>query len=129
MIGFNCPKCRASDIVKRGKRHNQSGIKQRYRCNECRKTFVEPDGFERMRYDKEVIVRAIHQHIDGLSLDKTQNHLFQHDGIKVTLKTISDWTKKYSLFFESTSSGSGAKDKRKITFRREICESKRKRLL
>ena len=62
MYSFNCPNCEASDIVKRGKRHNQSGIKQIYRCNECRKAFVEPDGFERMRNKKELIVRAIHQH-------------------------------------------------------------------
>ena len=52
MYSFNCPNCDASDIVERGKRHNQSGIKQIYRCNTCRKAFAEPDGFEGMRHIK-----------------------------------------------------------------------------
>src|SRR3989338_7041525 len=116
MKGFNCPNCRASDIVNRGKRYNKSGTKQLYRCNECRSTFVEPDGFERMRHKKEDIVRAVHQHIDGMSLFKTQYHLWQHDAVKVTRKTIGDWTKKYSNFLKSTSPMRKSKTKGKTTF-------------
>ena len=116
MVSFNCPNCKASDIVKRGKRHNQSGIKQIYRCNECRKAFVEPNGFERMRHKKEIIVRAIHQHVDGLSLFKVQTHLWQHDGIKVTRWTINQWTKKYSNFLKSASPKSKAKAQGKAAF-------------
>ena len=113
MVSFDCPNCRDSDIVQRGKRYNKSGVKQLYRCNGCRSTFVEPDGFERMRHKKEDIVRAVHQHNDGLSLFKVQYHLYQHDGVKVTRKTISDWHKKFSVFLKSASPGSGAKAKRK----------------
>jgi len=109
MTSFNCPECHAYDIVKRGKRHNKSSVKQLYRCNKCRSVFVEPDGFERMRYHKEDIVRAIHMHEDGLSLSKVQNHLWQHDGIKVTRWTISEWTKKFSVFLKSASLGTKAK--------------------
>ncbi len=101
MLSFKCPNCQRMDIVKRGKRYNESGAKQLYRCNECRSTFVEPDGFERMRHKKENIVRAVHIHNDGLSLFKTQYHMWQHDGVNVTRKTISDWTKKYSDFLKS----------------------------
>ncbi len=103
MLSFNCPKCDASDVVLRGKRYNKSGIKQLYRCNVCRSTFVEPDGFERMRHKKEDIVRAVHQHNDGLSLFQVQYHLDQHDGVIVTRKTISDWDKKFGLFLKSAS--------------------------
>ncbi|MBI5133144.1 MAG: hypothetical protein HZA83_00370 [Thaumarchaeota archaeon] len=67
MPSFDCPNCNGSDVVERGWRHNKSGAKHRYQCNECRSTFVEPDGFERMRHKKEDIVRAVHQHEDGLS--------------------------------------------------------------
>lgn len=116
MASFNCPNCNASDIVMRGKRYNKSGIKQIYRCNECRSAFVEPNGFERMRHKKEVIVRAVHQHIDGMSLFKTQYHLWQHDAVKVTRKTIGDWTKKYSNFLKSASPMREAKTKRKAAF-------------
>lgn len=103
MLSFKCPKCNASDIVLRGKRYNKSGIKQLYRCNDCRSVFVEPDGFERMRHKKEDIVRAVHQHEDGLSLFQVQNHLWQHDGVSVSRKTVSDWDKKFSLFLKSAS--------------------------
>ena len=98
---MKCPKCNGKEIVKRGKRYNQSGEKQLYLCNKCNLTFVNPDGFERMRHNKKDIVRAIHLHNDGLSLFKTQNQLWQHDGVKVTRKTINDWTKKYSVFLKS----------------------------
>ncbi len=75
MLSFDCPKCCSLDIVKRGKRYNQSGMKQLFRCNKCHVTFVEPDGFERMRHKKGDIVRAIHQHNDGLSLFQVKYHL------------------------------------------------------
>ena len=116
MTSFNCPNCKAPDIVKRGKRHNQSGAKQLYRCNDCRSTFVEPDGFERMRHKPEDIVRAIHQYNDGLTLYKVKNHLWQHDAVKVTRKTIGDWTKKYSNFLKSASLVRKSKTKGKTTF-------------
>lgn len=103
MPSFNCPKCNASDIVLRGKRYNKSGIKQLYRCNDCRSKFVEPDGFERMRHKKEDIVRAVHQHSDGLSLFKVKYHLEQHDNVNVSRETIRLWDNKYSSFLKSAS--------------------------
>ena len=98
---MKCPKCKSKEIVKRGYRHNKSGTKQLYLCKKCQLTFMKYDGFERMRHNKKDIVRAIHLHNEGLSLFKTQDHLWQHDGVKVTRKTISDWTKKYSIFLKS----------------------------
>jgi transposase-like protein len=97
---MNCLKCNSGNIVKRGKRHNKTGSKQLYLCNKCGLTFVKPDGFERMRHDCKIISRAIHMYNDGLSLFQVQTHLWQHDGIKVTRKTINDWTKKYSVFLK-----------------------------
>jgi len=96
-----CPKCKSNDVVKRGKRYNKLESKQRYLCNKCESIFIKKDGFERMRYKKKDIVRAIHLHQKGLSLFDVKDHLWQHDGIKVTRKTISDWTKKYSVFLKS----------------------------
>ena len=101
MLSFSCQKCSGNDIVLRGKRHNLSGMKQLYRCNSCRSTFVEPDGFERMRHKKEDVVRAVHLHDDGLSLSKVQNQIWQHDGVKVTRGTISEWHHKFGVFLKS----------------------------
>ena len=112
-----CPSCSSLKIVKRGTRKNKSGTKQRYRCNDCRSTFIEPTGFERMRHDPTIIVRAVHQHIDGFSLFKTKYHLEQHDSVKVTRRTISQWTKKYADFLKSPSSRNTAKAQRKTALR------------
>ena len=50
-----CPKCKSKDVVKRGKRYNQSGAKQRYLCNKCNSIFIKKDGFERIRFKKKDI--------------------------------------------------------------------------
>lgn len=115
MSSFNCPKCGSADIVKRGFRKNKGESKQRYRCNACRSTCVEPDGFERMRHSKEAIVRAIHQHNDGLSLFQVQYHLDQHDNVQVSRETIRLWCKKYADFLKSAAPSGAAKAQRKAT--------------
>lgn len=115
MASFQCLECNSSAFVKRGMRKNKIGIKQRYRCNACRSTFVEPDGFERMRHKPEDIVRATHLHNEGLSLFKTKDHLYQHDNVNVTRRTISQWTKKYSFFLKSIIPRSKTKAKRTAT--------------
>ena len=96
---MQCIFCESKNVVKNGFRQRRIRTKQSYLCGDCKRQFIEPDGFERMRFKPEVIVRAVHQHEDGFSLSKVQNHLWQHDGIKVTRWTISKWKKKYSLFF------------------------------
>lgn len=98
---MKCPNCKSKEVVKRGKRYNQFGAKQRFLCNKCNLLFVKKDGFERMRFTKKDIARAIHLHNDGLSLFQIQNHLWQHDGIKVSRKTILLWERKYSTFLKS----------------------------
>ena len=60
---LKCPKCGESRIVKRGFRKNKRSMKQRYRCNSCRSTFVERAGSERMRHGKGHIVGAVHRAI------------------------------------------------------------------
>jgi len=109
-MSLECPDCKSSDCVKRGKRINKSGVKQRFICNDCERQFVVDDGFKKMRHNQSVIVRAVHQHVDGMSLSKVKNHLWQHDKVKVTRWTISQWTKKYSIFLKSNSSGIKARN-------------------
>lgn len=96
-----CPKCKSSQIAKKGFRYNKTGKKQKFFCSKCGIWFVIDDGFKKMRHKPEDIVRAVHQHIDGMSLSKVKNHLWQHDKVKVTRWTISIWAKKYSDFLKS----------------------------
>jgi len=55
-----------------------------------------------MRHKKEDVVRAIHLREKGLSLFDTADHLWQHDGIKVSREAIRLWIKKYSTFLKSS---------------------------
>ena len=100
IIVMKCIFCKSGNVVQNGKRKRNVGIKQSYLCMDCKRQFVEPDGFERMRHNSEVIVRAVHMHEDGMSLSKVQNHLWQYDAVKVTRGTISNWGKKYSIFLK-----------------------------
>lgn len=97
---MECIFCKSQNVFCNGKRKRNVGIKQSYFCKDCKRQFVEPDGFERMRHKPDVIVRAIHMHEDGMSLSKVQNHLWQHDAVKITRGTISNWEKKYSNFLK-----------------------------
>ena len=97
-----CPFCKRLSVVKQGYRKNKNSKKQKYQCLKCEKWFVEDDGFKRMRHRPEDVVRAVSLHSDGLSLFRTKDHIWQHDGVKVTKRTISQWTKKYSNFLKSS---------------------------
>ncbi len=99
-MSVRCITCKSKNCVKRGIRKNKSVKKQKYICSDCGKWFVKDDGFKRMRYKPEIISRAIHMHHDGLSLFHVQNHLWQHDGVKVSRWAIAKWIRKYSLFLK-----------------------------
>lgn len=111
-----CLNCKSKNCVKRGIRKNKSVKKQKYICNDCGKWFVKDDGFKRMRYNPEIISRAIHMHQDGFSLFTVKNHLWQHDGVKVSRWTIAKWEKKYSIFLKSDKSASKPSYQRKNTY-------------
>ena len=98
---MKCIKCKGRNVIKRGKRYNKSGTKQLYKCNECDFTFMKKDGFEKMRHEKKIITRAIHLHNEGLSLFQVQDHLWQHDGVKISRQGIGYWCRKYSVFLKS----------------------------
>jgi len=110
-----CIYCKSKHVVKNGSRKRKVRTKKSFLCKSCNRQFVEPDGFERMRHKPEDIVRAVHMHEDGFSLFKTQYHLYQHDNVKVTRRTISQWTKKYSDFLKSATPGSKTKAERTAT--------------
>lgn len=94
----NCIYCKSKNIVRNGLRKRRVRTKQSFLCRNCNRQFIEPDGFERMRFDSKIITRAVHQHSDGFSLSKIQNHLNQHDYVKVSRESIRKWVKKFSFF-------------------------------
>lgn len=73
---MECPYCGGKAIVKAGKRYNKYVEKQLYKCNSCKKRFVERDGFENMTYPKEIILKTLHLYAEGLSLSKIRDFIW-----------------------------------------------------
>jgi len=92
----SCPNCGSLGIWKEGYRKNNSGKKRKYRCTKCMKYFVIDDGFKGMHFKPEIIVRAVHMYEDGMPVPKVQNHLQQHDHIKVSDVSILNWVKRFA---------------------------------
>lgn len=112
---LKCLFCDSGDVIRRGKLRDRVGTKQRFGCKNCGRRFVEDDGFKKMRHKPKVIVRAIHMHQDGMSFFKVQNHLWQHDGVRVSRQTLTKWERKYSDFLKSAARRSKADHKRTHT--------------
>ncbi|EQD57270.1 Integrase catalytic region, partial [mine drainage metagenome] len=90
------PECKGYDVAKKGFRYNKSGKKQKYFCTRCKNWFVVNDGFKGMHFVPKIITRAVHMYCNGMPISKVQNHLQQHDGVKVSDVSILDWVKKYA---------------------------------
>jgi len=118
-----CIFCKSFSTVKNGLRKRKIRTKQSFLCVSCKKQFVEPDGFERMRYKPKDIARAVHMHNDGFSLFQVQYHLWQHDGVKVSRETIRSWCKRFGIFLKSDKKSSRTKTLGAATLRRKIRES------
>ena len=54
---IKCSNCKSSNLLKQGFRINHNGKKQKYQCIDCKKWFVEDDGFKRMRFKKKLLLR------------------------------------------------------------------------
>ena len=93
---MKCPSCGSENIKRAGKLRNKHVVKQGYRCKNCKRYFVERDGFEHRSYPKHIILQALHLYAEGLSLAKIRDFLWQHFGFKPADSTILDWVKHYS---------------------------------
>ena len=84
-----CPKCRNSNIKKRGLRKTGNrGKIQRYFCKDCRYSFVEDNGFFRMRNHPKKITCAIDLFYRGVSTRKVQEHFqafYPHNSSNVSV--------------------------------------------
>ena len=94
---MKCPRCGSSQTIKAGKRQNKFVVRQGWRCKDCRRFFVERDGFEGRTYPKYVIVQVLHLYAMGLSLADIRDFMWQHHGYgPIADATILDWVKRYA---------------------------------
>jgi transposase-like protein len=94
---FSCKYCGSDKIVKNGKRTTRLGVKNRYLCKDCRKSFVvEECGFSNMKFDAKTVTLCLDLYFKGTSLRKIQEHLRHFHDIEIHWTTISKWIKKYT---------------------------------
>ena len=87
-----CRFCNSTDLVKNG---FQSG-NQRYRCKNCRHTFVESDCYPRMRYPKNTIIRALTYYYNGMSYKGIVSTFDDMANVTIPRSTVFRWIIKYS---------------------------------
>lgn len=94
---YKCPYCGSKETTWRGYRYTKRTGKKHLRiCKMCKRKFTPDDGFLRRHYKKEYIVEAVSLRINGLSISKTIDHMWQIHGVRFTRKTLIDWTRYYS---------------------------------
>lgn len=95
---INCPKCKKNNTKKRGIRSTQHrGKIQRYFCKNCNFSFIESNGFKRMRNSPKKITLSLDLFFRGLSTREIQNHLKAFYPHNSDHSTILRWIRKYSL--------------------------------
>lgn len=92
-----CPKCKKTDIVKRGHFNTKThGKQQRYYCKNCNKKFIVQTPFYRMRNHSRKITLCLDLFYKGVSTRQIQEHLqafYPHNSSNVS---IYRWIIKYS---------------------------------
>ena len=92
-----CPYCNSKKIIKRGYRQTKNrGKLQRYSCKNCKRRFIQDDGFKRMRNNAEKITACLDMYYKGMSLRKIQSFLKTYYPHNASHMTILRWLRKYS---------------------------------
>lgn len=89
-----CPFCNSFNIIKHGTRKNKNGVKQRYLCKDCNKTFVL-DPIKGHKANGKLIALTMDLYFKGLSLRKITDTIYQFYGIEIHHDTIRRWIKKF----------------------------------
>lgn len=92
-----CDKCRSTEVIAFGKRHNKSGTVPTYLCQACGRRFAGREGYKNRRTDPDKIALALDLYFRGLSIRKVQDHFKQVQDLKISHSTIYRWIAHYSL--------------------------------
>lgn len=91
-----CIFCKSSaDIVRAGFRYNQTGKKQKYKCNLCKRFFVPNDGFWKMKHKPEIIAEALSYKKRRMTYAEVSKHFREYNRAKICPATAYNWIKKY----------------------------------
>lgn len=85
----HCKGCGSKDLVKNGK--NKSGA-QRYKCKECKSTYIEGDN--RLKYGLEKRLRVLKMYLEGVGMRSIE----RREGVSSPLTIY--WIRHFSLLIQ-----------------------------
>ncbi len=92
----NCAYCKGSDVVKMGKRYTQGRVKQRYRCNDCQRRFIEEKDFQKLKGNSNITTLMLDLYFKGISLRKISDHLKQFYDLEINASNILRRIQRFS---------------------------------
>lgn len=96
----SCPYCKSQDTIGYGKRHTKNGQKQRYRCNQCRRWFIEEKDFQRYKGNGKITTLILDLYFKGISLRGIKDHLKQFYDLPLDHSNILRRIQKYSIIID-----------------------------
>lgn len=91
----SCTLCNSFKVIRNGIRKNKGMDKQRFKCLNCEKTFIQNPEFKGYKADAKVVTCVMDLYFKGISLRKIQDHLIQFYDLKVSHETIRFWINKF----------------------------------
>jgi len=87
-----CKLCGSDNIAKHG---IIKGV-LRYRCKDCKRTFMADDNLPDMKTPKDVITSALNMYYEGMSLHAIRRQLDLMHGYRPSVSTLYGWLTRYS---------------------------------
>lgn len=97
----NCPYCNSNDTVGFGKRKCKDRVKQKYRCNKCRRYFIEEKDFQRYKGNGKITTMILDLYFKGISLRGIKDHLKQFYSISLDHSNILRRIQKFSKVIDN----------------------------
>jgi transposase-like protein len=95
-LDSDCPDCGSRQIIRFGRRHNLSGVVNRYLCKDCGARFTHRPGELHLRNHSRTVALALDLYFRGLSLRNVSDHLWQAHRLTVSPATIYRWISRYA---------------------------------
>jgi DNA-directed RNA polymerase subunit RPC12/RpoP len=93
-MNIACKYCGDENVVKAGVRKNKNSIVQRYKCNDCGKTFSLTK-LRNKSYDVKVILESLSLYNLGYTLEETSKLINRRYKVKTYPQLIHAWLKEY----------------------------------
>jgi transposase-like protein len=96
----SCKRCDSLQVVRNGTRKTKYGMKPRYLCRDCGKSFSfddEYNGFNGLRHDDPKVVTAcLDMYFKGASVRGVTDHITQIYGVKISPSTVYRYIRRFT---------------------------------